>query len=599
MAESAFLPGSWSLKVPVQMVWCALETSLLTDGIDISWQEMLKFKQRTRPSPLTYYREASGEYYGGVGNRMQIHRESSSQWNSGNYIYYIEDDDEDLEEKRWREKEEKRLAGWQKQCIAAQRDRGYEEEHDTFLLSPSNFGKSSSNSLHINVGGTSYQISYTVAASYPKTRIGRLATYTDRHRKLDLCDDYNPAEDVYFFDRDPAIFHHIYIFYRTGVLWIRDELCPRNFLEEINYWGVRVKHTPRCCRISFEERQDELTEQLKIQRELRAEMETEENEELFRGMLYGHLRRRIWNLMEKPFSSITAKAMAVASSFFVLISVVAMTLNTVEDMKYKNASGVPSGRPYLEHVETLCIAFFTLEYILRLISTPDPQRFVRSVLNAVDLIAILPLYLQMLLESFTDDAEGGKGSSHEHEIEAVGRVGKLGQVLRIMRLMRIFRILKLARHSTGLRAFGFTLRQCYQQVGCLFLFIAMGIFSFSAMVYTVEHDVSGTNFTSIPHSWWWAAVSISTVGYGDMYPETHLGRLFAFLCIAFGIILNGMPISILYNKFSDYYSKLKSYEYTTIRKKRGRVNFTGRAMQKMSQFCTTEPIQHIQRHRAG
>jgi potassium channel subfamily V protein 2 len=93
----------------------------------------------------------------------------------------------------------------------------------------------------------------------------------------------------------------------------------------------------------------------------------------------------------------------------------------------------------------------------------------------------------------------------------VGRVGKVGQVLRIMRLMRIFRILKLARHSTGLRAFGFTLRQCYQQVGCLMLFIAMGIFAFSAAVYSVEHDVPGTNFTSILHAWWWAAVSTMAV----------------------------------------------------------------------------------------
>ncbi|KAM4709665.1 potassium voltage-gated channel subfamily V member 2 [Discoglossus pictus] len=561
---------------------------------------MLKFKHRTRPSPLTYYRDIPGGPHGVAEDRMRIHRGSSNQWISeSNFIYYIEDDDdEDLEEQKWREKEEKRLDGWHKQCFAAQRERGsYEDEQDSHLLSPSHFGSSHTNALHINVGGTSYQISYTVAASYPKTRIGRLATYTDRQRKLDLCDDYSPIEDVYFFDRDPAMFHHIYNFYRTGVLWVRDELCPRSFLEEINYWGVRVKHTPRCCRISFEERQDELNEQLKIQRELRAEMETEENEELFRGMLYGHTRRRIWNLMEKPFSSITAKAMAVASSFFVLMSVVAMTLNTVEDMQYKNASGLPSGRPYLEHVETLCIAFFTLEYVLRLISTPDPQRFVRSVLNAVDLIAILPLYLQLLLEKFTDDELRGKGSSHETEIEAVGRVGKLGQVLRIMRLMRIFRILKLARHSTGLRAFGFTLRQCYQQVGCLLLFIAMGIFSFSAMVYTVEHDVSGTNFTSIPHSWWWAAVSISTVGYGDMYPETHLGRLFAFLCIAFGIILNGMPISILYNKFSDYYSKLKSYEYTTIRKKRGEVNFTGRAMKRFTEFFSGGSIQNVHRQR--
>ncbi|XP_063782241.1 potassium voltage-gated channel subfamily V member 2 [Pseudophryne corroboree] len=529
-------------------------------------------------------------------DKFRFARDSSNlQCNSqSSFVYYIEDDDDDLEELKWGEKEERRLDGWKRQFIVAQHDRGlFEEKQDTRLLSPSFFGNTCNNLLHINVGGTSYYLSYLVAASYPKTRIGRLATYTDRQRKLDLCDDYSPLEDVYFFDRDPAMFHHIYNFYRTGVLWVRNELCPRSFLEEINYWGVRVKHTPRCCRISFEERQDELSEQLKIQRELKAEMETEENEELFRGMLCGYLRRCIWNLMEKPFSSITAKAMAVASSFFVLISVVAMTLNTVEDMQQKNAAGLPSGKPYLEHVETLCIAFFTLEYILRIISTPDIQHFVRSVLNAVDLIAILPLYLQMLLEKFSEEDQNGNRSNHEHEIEAVARVGKLGQVLRIMRLMRIFRILKLARHSTGLRAFGFTLRQCYQQVGCLLLFIAMGIFSFSAMVYTVEHDVSGTNFTSIPHAWWWAAVSISTVGYGDTYPETHLGRLFAFLCIAFGIILNGMPISILYNKFSDYYSKLKSYEYTTIRKKRGKVNFTGRAMEKISEFYYGVPTQRL------
>ncbi|XP_053322208.1 potassium voltage-gated channel subfamily V member 2 [Spea bombifrons] len=559
---------------------------------------MLQFKQRARSSPLTYYGNIPVGQHGANNDRRCMGRDSNFHWKSeANYIYYIADEDDDVEELRWSEREEERLDGWKKQFIAAHLDGNfYEDDQESYLLSPSHFGNVRSNLLNINVGGTSFQISYTIAASYPKTRIGRLATYTDCQRKLDLCDDYSPAEDVYFFDRDPAVFEHIYNFYRTGVLWIRDELCPRSFLEEINYWGVRIKHTPRCCRISFEERQDELNEQLKIQKELRAEMETEENEELFRGMLYGNMRCRIWNLMEKPFSSITAKAMAVASSFFVLISVVAMTLNTVEDMQYKNASGLPSGRPYLEHVETVCITFFTLEYILRLISSPDPRRFIRSVLNAVDMIAILPLYLQLLLEKFADEDENGKRSSHEQEIEAVVRVGKLGQVLRIMRLMRIFRILKLARHSTGLRAFGFTLRQCYQQVGCLLLFIAMGIFSFSAMVYTVEHDVAGTNFTSIPHAWWWAAVSISTVGYGDTYPETHLGRLFAFLCIAFGIILNGMPISILYNKFSDYYSKLKSYEYTTIRKKRGKVDFTGRAMKKMSECCTSTSTQPLPGH---
>ncbi|KAM9642224.1 LOW QUALITY PROTEIN: potassium voltage-gated channel subfamily V member 2 [Trichechus inunguis] len=485
-------------------------------------------------------------------------------WTEANYNYYIEEDEDGEEEDPWKDEPAEEIS-------SAQAD-GHADP------------PSLSSTLNVNVGGHSYRLDCGELACHPKTRLGRLATSTSRSRQLGLCDDYEERTDEYFFDRDPAVFQLVYNFYASGVLLVRDELCPRSFLEELGYWGVRLKYTARCCRISFEERRDELAEQLKIQRELRAQAQAEEAAELFSHMrFYGAQRRRLWNLLEKPFSSVAAKAIGVASSLFVLVSVVALALNTVEELQPRGAPGAGGGgdaRPLLEHVELLCIAFFTLEYLLRLASTPDLRRFARGALNLVDLVAILPLYLQLLLEGVT--GEDGQSSAREHDLETVGRVGKVGQVLRIMRLMRILRILKLARHSTGLRAFGFTLRQCYQQVGCLLLFIAMGIFAFSAAVYSVEHDMPGTNFTSIPRSWWWAAVSISTVGYGDMYPETHLGRLFAFLCIAFGIILNGMPISILYNKFSDYYSKLKAYEYTAIRRERGKVDFLRRARKKMA-----------------
>uniref|UniRef100_A0A8D2DSZ4 Potassium voltage-gated channel subfamily V member 2 n=1 Tax=Sciurus vulgaris TaxID=55149 RepID=A0A8D2DSZ4_SCIVU len=545
---------------------------------------MLKQTSKRRNS-WSYTQWSTLESEGPPGARTNQHRRSicsagarlGSQasitpWTEVSYNYYIEEDDDSGEEEEWKDNlaKEDQQPG---EITTAQLD-GHADIPAQLSM------------LNVNVGGHSYQLDYCELASYPKTRLGRLVTSRSRSRQLGLCDDYEAKTDEYFFDRDPDVFQLIYNFYTSGVLIVRDELCPRSFLEELGYWGVRLKYTPRCCRICFEERRDELSEQLKIQRELRAQAQAEEAEELFRDMrFYGPQRRRLWNLMEKPFSSVAAKAMGVASNLFVLISVVTLTLNTVEEMQQQAEQGTGGDPgPILEHVEMLCVAFFTLEYLLRLASTPDLRRFVRSALNLVDLVAILPLYLQLLLEGFTGEDQGyGRGSPHEHDLETVGRVGKVGQVLRIMRLMRIFRILKLARHSTGLRAFGFTLRQCYQQVGCLLLFITMGIFTFSAAVYSVEHDVPGTNFTSILHAWWWAAVSLSTVGYGDMCPETHLGRLFAFLCIAFGIILNGMPISILYNKFSDYYSKLKAYEYTAMRRERGNVDFMQRARKKMAE----------------
>ncbi|XP_061423689.1 potassium voltage-gated channel subfamily V member 2-like [Lethenteron reissneri] len=429
--------------------------------------------------------------------------------------------------------------------------------------------------LHLNIGGTKFRIARCVLARHPKTRLGRLAKpELSSSERMDVCDDYASATREYFFDRDPEVFRLVFTYYRTGVLWVSDELCPINYVEEIQYWGLQVRHTNHCCRIVFEERQSEMEDNLKVQQELENEFVTETKEEHFQDMCFGRQRRIVWHFMEDPFSSILAKIMAVASSLFVLISIVGMSLNTVEEMHSKKPS--KGEKTSLEILETICIGFFTLEYLLRLISTPDIRGFLKAVSNGLDLIAILPFYIHLMSEELV--AEGDH--TYDGEVQAVDGVGKLGQVMRIMRLMRILRILKLARHSTGLRAFGFTLRKCYQQVGCLFLFIAMGIFTFSALVYSVEHDVQGTNFTSIPHAWWWATVAISTVGYGDMYPESFLGQFFAFGCISFGIILNGLPISILFNKFSDYYAKLKMQEYRV--KQRGKIDLKRRVWRKIT-----------------
>ncbi|XP_009815571.2 potassium voltage-gated channel subfamily V member 2-like [Gavia stellata] len=437
--------------------------------------------------------------------------------------------------------------------------------------------------LNINVGGKSFQIAYKVAAQYPITRLGKLALYTDPTKKLQLCDDYSVQKNEYFFDRDPSMFHYIFHFYCSGVLWIMDEMCPSNFVEEIEYWGIHLKYSQRCCRILFEEKQDELSEYLKIQKELEAELEPLDSAGQFEGKFLGRFRKMIWNLIENPYSSVPAKIIAVMSSFFVLISIVGMTLSTVEEMKHK------TGKMWMEQLEMICAIFFTSEYLMRLISASSFKNFLRAAFNAVDLVAILPFYIQILFESLDE----GDALYHE-ELHKVENVSKLGKVLKLIKLMRIFRILKLARHSTGLRAFGFTMRQCYQQVCCLLLFIAMGVFTFSALMHSVEHDVPGTNFTSIPDAWWWAAVSLSTVGYGDTVPDTALGRVVAFGCISFGIILNGMPISILYNKFSDYYAKLKAHENESSYslKLSRRIRLKKRVLRKLSECCRADPRCH-------
>lgn len=221
-----------------------------------------------------------------------------------------------------------------------------------------------------------------------------------------------------------------------------------------------VKHLSvflRCCRILFEEKLDDIREHLKVNQELIDEIKPHHDDEGYKTMFLGNFRKALWDLMENPYSSLSAKAFAVFSSLFVLISIVAMTLNTVKELRqYKLA-----GKTYMEWVEVSSILFFTLEYFLRLLTTSNIKHFVKSALNFVDLVAVMPYFLQIIFETFVLDAED---ISAQEDLKAMSRVSKVSKLLKVVKLMRIFRILKLARHSTGMRAFGFTIRQCSEQV---------------------------------------------------------------------------------------------------------------------------------------
>lgn len=356
-------------------------------------------------------------------------------------------------------------------------------------------------SININVGGKVFHIPKKCAVKYPQSRIGSLVLCRDRAKLFKLCDDYSVRKNEFFFDRDPAFFHHVFHFYTSGVLWIVQEMCPVNFEEEIDYWGLNLKDTQLCCWMVFQEKLDEVKDDLKVERELMAEIKVKYDDECFKQMVFGSLRNTLWNVVENPYSSTQAKAFSVISNLFVLFSIVALALNTVKELhKYRIKD-----RTHMEWVEIITIVFFTLEYLIRLVTTPNIKVFLKSGLNFVDMVAVVPYFIQIVSEAFCD----AEDLNAQEELRTMAQVSKVSHVLKVVKLLRIFRILKLARHSTGMRAFGFTLRQCYQQACCIFLFIAMGIFTFSALLHSAERETEGSPISSIPDAWWWAAVSIS------------------------------------------------------------------------------------------
>ena len=236
---------------------------------------------------------------------------------------------------------------------------------------------------------------------------------------------------------------------------------------------------------------------------------------------FSPFRERLYEIIFEA-DTITGKWFDIVLLVFIISSVIAIMLETVE--RFNNYSQLFN---ILEYIFTI---FFTIEYLIRIYTVHSPRKYMTSFFGIVDLISILPTYIGLFLSAST----GGL------------------MIFRALRLLRVFRIFKLGNFLFEGQVIIKALKESRDKILVFMFFIVVMVTIFGSVIYFIESNspIGHQGFTSIPKSVYWAVVTLSTVGYGDIYPNTAIGQFLSSILMILAYAVIAVPTGIVTAEFS-------------------------------------------------
>eukprot|EP00105_Crassostrea_gigas_P004222 XP_011417367.1 PREDICTED: potassium voltage-gated channel protein Shab [Crassostrea gigas] len=462
---------------------------------------------------------------------------------------------------------------------------------------------SKSSLVEIYVAGTRFEIPKESIAKNQETLLGKMLPELSKEKGGDIS-----------FNRPEEAFKAIHNYFLTGKLHMPLNVCPGQFAEELEFWGVGSELLEPCCLYRFLafHQQEETTKRF------RKTIPSIHNQKVTSG---GYsCRQRLWCIIDNRESSVPAKIYLGFILTFVLLSLASLSLSTVQSLQrklticeardllfydndyddevkeyfennvdcskdaeiammsflgdyaeysdedfeekmegFRNSSGVTGIEddyystlrlkrklkhvklPYkharlavFDWIDLTVLAVFTVDLILRLSTCPSIVMYYKSLLNIIDSIVLVCGIVGFVLEKILINFTYGTGDL---------------DILIYFQQLRVFRLLRIFQHVAAIKVLAFCFKENFKEILVLLLFLFVGVNFFANILYFVETDT----MKSIPTAWWWGLITMTTVGYGDIYPTSALGRIIGACCAISGVIVLALVIPIFVNNFLALY----------------------------------------------
>ena len=222
------------------------------------------------------------------------------------------------------------------------------------------------------------------------------------------------------------------------------------------------------------------------------------------------MRDKIRSIVEDNTSK-SGKIFDYSIQILILVSLISFSIETLPNNSETTIA-------ILNLIEIFCVIIFSIEYILRIYVSKKPLKYIFSFYGIIDLLAILPFYIRSSADL---------------------------RAIRVFRVFRVFRALKLVRYSKALHRFNIAAGIIKEELILFMIVTGILIFLSASGIYFFENEAQPEIFTSIFHSLWWAIVTLTTVGYGDVFPITVGGKMFTFFVLIIGVGIVTVPAGLV------------------------------------------------------
>jgi len=197
--------------------------------------------------------------------------------------------------------------------------------------------------------------------------------------------------------------------------------------------------------------------------------------------------------------------------FLIVLSLITYAISTEPNLS-------ESTRSLLHYCEWIIVVVFSVEYFLRIFTAPKPLKYIFSFFGIIDLLAILPFYLTLGVDM---------------------------RSIRVLRVFRIFRAFKLTRYNKAISRLQIAFQIAKEEIMLFLLVSAILMYLSAAFIHFFEYEAQPEQFSSLFNSLWWAVGTLTTVGYGDIYPVTNGGKIFTFFILVIGVGIVAVPAALL------------------------------------------------------